>query len=154
MYNVAYKLLENPEDAEEAVQEAFVRIMNKIGRIQKLPCPERVPFCVVIVKNVSKNMRRNTKPQIYIDEVDYPVTDKYSDPQQEFFANADRAYLARTISSLAQKDKDVILMKWGKKMGYREIGKVLGISEDAAMKRGQRALKKLRGIYNEGASNG
>jgi RNA polymerase sigma-70 factor (ECF subfamily) len=38
-------------------------------------------------------------------------------------------------------------MKWAKKMKYKEIGQILGISEDAAMKRGQRALKRLQTIY-------
>jgi RNA polymerase sigma-70 factor, ECF subfamily len=34
-------------------------------------------------------------------------------------------------------------------MGYREIGELLNISEDAAKKRGQRLVKKLQKLYEE-----
>lgn len=154
MYNVAFKILTKPEDAEEAVQEAFLRMVNKIERIKDLPCQERVPFCVVIVKNISKNMLRSRKAHIYISDAEHMAADTYSDPQQEFFANVDSAYLVKTINSLTQQDKDIILMKWGKAMRYKEIGTVLGISEDAATKRGQRALKTLRELYMKGLSDG
>lgn len=35
-------------------------------------------------------------------------------------------------------------------MGYKEIGELLNISEDAAKKRGQRLVKKLRKLYEGG----
>ena len=49
MYNMAFKILNNPEEAEEAVQEAFLRMAEKIDRILKIPCPKRVPYCIIIV---------------------------------------------------------------------------------------------------------
>ena len=154
MYGVALKILAKPEDAEEAVQEAFLRIVNKIERIKDLPCLERIPFCFVIVKNVSKNMLRCRKTQISINAAEHMAADTYSDPQQKSFANMDSANLVQAINSLTQQDKDIILMKWGKAMRYREISKVLSISENAATKRGQRALKKLREVYMKGLSDG
>jgi RNA polymerase sigma-70 factor (ECF subfamily) len=153
MYAIAMKILQHPEDAEEAVQEAFLRISDKIERIMKLSCPERVPFCVVIVKNVSKNMRRDQKPSVNIDDIDHLLFDTDSDPQQDFFANADSKYLGQCLKELSPQDRDVILMKWGKDMGYRKIGEALGINEETAKKRGQRALKQLRSIYLRGDFN-
>ena len=154
MYNIAYKVLENPDDAEDALQEAFIRMMKNIERIKKIPCPERVPYCVVIVKNVSRNILRSRKLHISIDEVGDVVADTHPDPENEFFAKVDVEYLEQSMSGLREQDKDILLMKWAKEMGYKEIGTVLGISEDAAMKRGQRALKKLREKYLEGFSYG
>lgn len=147
MYSIALNILQQPDDAEEAVQEAFLRITDKIGRISQLPCPERVPFCVVIVKNVSKNMRRDRKPTVNMEDVENILLDMDSDPQQDFFANADSEHLAQCIKELSPPERDLILMKWGKDMGYRQIGEIMGISEETAKKRGQRALKQLRRIY-------
>jgi RNA polymerase sigma-70 factor (ECF subfamily) len=146
MYAIALKILAKTEDAEDALQEAFIRIADNIGRIQELPCPKRIPFCVVVVKNVSKNMLRDRKKTTDIDEIDN-LPDADSDPQDEFFTSLDSTQLAYAIKQLTPQDNDVILMRWGKKMPYKAIGKVLGISEEAASKRSQRALAHLRTIY-------
>jgi len=61
--------------------------------------------------------------------------------------------MEKVLDRLGEQDKDVLLMKWGKEMKYKEIGVALGISEEAATKRGQRALKKLREKYLEGLNN-
>ena len=153
MYNIAYKILSTNEDAEEAVQEAFIRIMEHIDKIKKIPCPERVPFCVVIVKNISKNMLRDRKNHASIEEFDCLAADMSSNPQVEFFSHMDSAHLVQIMRELSTSDRDILLMKWGKKLKYREIGKIMGISEDAAMKRGQRALERLRIKYTKGISN-
>jgi RNA polymerase sigma-70 factor (ECF subfamily) len=150
MYSIALRILKSPEGAEEAVQEAFLRIADKIERIKQLPCPQRVPYCVVIVKNISKNMLRDRKPQVSIDDIDSMASDVDSDPEQEYFDSADNAHLVQTIRSLNEQDRNIILMRWGKKMKYSEIGKVLGITEETAKKRGQRALYELRAKYMEG----
>jgi RNA polymerase sigma-70 factor (ECF subfamily) len=147
MYNIAFRILNKPEDAEEALYEAFLRIMDNVERINGLPYSARAPFCATIVKNISKNMLRGKNLQLSFDEVAYSVADSNPDPQQDFFARIDSAYLTQSINSLNPRDKNIILMKWAKKMKYKEIGQILGISEDAAMKRGQRALKRLQTIY-------
>ena len=150
MYIVSYRVLGNQSDVEEAMQEAFIRMMKNVERIKNLPCPERAPYCVIVVKNISKNMRRAQRQHVCIDDfAPLPVDDAYSSPEQEFFARFDSDYLERTIDNLDILDQEIILMRWGKMMKYREIGAVLGISEEAATKRGQRALKRLRERYFE-----
>jgi len=155
MYCVAYKVLENSDDAEEAVQEAFLRMMKNIERIKSLPCPKRAPYCVVIVKNISKNMRRSQREYSDIDEyADFLSADTYTDPEDDYFARVDSERLEQAVLALEKHDRDIVLLRWGKKMRFREIGIVLGISKEAAAKRGQRALKKLRESYFEGTANG
>lgn len=147
MYNIAFRILNKPEDAEEALYEAFLRIMDNIERIKALPSSVWAPFCATIVKNISKNMLRSKNKLLYCDEIAYSVADSISDPHQVFFERVDRECLVQSINNLSPRDKEIIIMKWGKKMKYKEISQILGISEDAAMKRGQRALERLRIMY-------
>ena len=155
MYNIAFRMLKKPEEAEEAVQEAFLRIVKNIEKVLELPGPQKVSYCAIITKNISYNMLRRKKPLLvdiaYFD--DFPADDS-TDPQAELFAKADRELLAQSIDSLDSHDKDIILMRWGKKMHYKEIGEILGLKENTAAKRGQRALIRLKTIYMKRFDNG
>ena len=73
MYNIALKILNKPEYAEEALHEAFLRIMDNIERIKGLPYSERPPFCTTIIKNISKNMLRDKIPQLSFEEIAYSI---------------------------------------------------------------------------------
>ena len=68
----------------------------------------------------------------------------------ECIRNADIHRLAEVIDQLASDDRYFIYLRYTLEMGYREIGELLSISEDAAKKRGQRLVKKLRKLYEEG----
>ena len=150
MYSVSYRVLENPDDVEEAMQDAFILMMKHIERIKNLPCPKRAPYCVVIVKNVSKNKRRDQRRHADIDDFSSLASDDIrSNPEHDFFSRFDKEYLEQAISKLDEQDRQVILMRYSKKMTYREIGVALGIREDAAAKRGQRALERLTERYFE-----
>ena len=53
------------------------------------------------------------------------------------------------IDRLAPDDRRFVYLRYAEEMGYGEIGELLNISEDAAKKRGQRLVKKLRKLYEE-----
>ena len=55
--------------------------------------------------------------------------------------------LTEVIDQLDPDDRHFIYLRYTLEMGYREIGELLNISEDAAKKRGQRLVKKLRKLY-------
>ncbi len=56
MYNIAFSILHNCEDAEDAVHDAFVSIANNFEKINKIPCQEIKYYFVIIVRNVSINL--------------------------------------------------------------------------------------------------
>ena len=63
----------------------------------------------------------------------------------------DEAILAMTDDNLRQRETILPSEKaMSLKMQYKEIGELLNISEDAAKKRGQRLVKKLRKLYEGG----
>ncbi len=56
MYQVAYEILKNHEDAEEALQEAFFRISKNISKISDTFCPQTKNYVVIICKKVALSM--------------------------------------------------------------------------------------------------
>lgn len=67
----------------------------------------------------------------------------------ECIHNADVHRLTDVVNQLDPDERHFIYLRYTLEMGYREIGELLNISEDAAKKRGQRLIKKLRKLYGE-----
>ena len=53
MYHVAYEILHNEQDAEDAVHQAFVKIAENIKKIDDPVCPKTHGYVVTIVENLS-----------------------------------------------------------------------------------------------------
>ena len=154
LYNIALGILHNKDSAEEAVQEAYVKIIDNLQKINQIPCPERVPFCVVIVKNISLNMLRNQKRIVHYGDLSYVTDEDGQDIDQELLEFEDARQLMKLVNTLPERDKALVQMRWGEELSYRDIGELLGVTEEAAKKRGQRILGKLRKMYeNKGDNN-
>ena len=56
MYSAAYAILGNPQDAEDAVHHAFVKIAENISKISEPVCPKTRAYVVTIVENTAVNL--------------------------------------------------------------------------------------------------
>ena len=67
MYGIAYSVLHNREDAEDAVMDAVYNIVNNISRFASLPRNKTESLIVIIVRNAAinrynRNRRRGVLP--------------------------------------------------------------------------------------------
>ena len=72
MYHTAYKVLNNEEDAEDAVHNAFVKIAENISKIGESVCPKTQVYVVTIVENKAIDLYRANQRRskvIYFDEI-------------------------------------------------------------------------------------
>ena len=61
MLYTAYQILQNSEDAEDAVQTAFLRIATHFSSVEKNICPKTANQFVIIVRNIAIDMYRKKK---------------------------------------------------------------------------------------------
>ena len=153
LFNIALKILRSHSDAEEAVSSAFLKIIDHIEKISKLPCPQIVPYCVVIVKNESTNILRHKKKTISFEDMDYIDNDDFVDAGEYLYEHWDKTRLCKVILQLTDEERYFIRLRFANEMGYKEIANIIDISEETAKKRGQRILKKLRILYEAGEQN-
>lgn len=151
LYNIALSILSNRTSAEDALQEAFLKIADNVEKIKKIECPQRVAYCVITVKNVSRNQIRSDSRTVSYDSYEgvdnlFPSGQSIED---EFVKNEEIKQIQSIINSLPDKDKQMIHLKWNRSKSYKEIADILNITEDAAKKRGQRAIKKVQDNYVE-----
>ena len=68
MYHVADNILHNRQDAEDAVHNAFLRIIKKFSKFQNTPPKELAPQIVVITKNEAISLLRKRKGDAPLEE--------------------------------------------------------------------------------------
>ena len=146
---ISFNIVKSEEAAEDVVSTAFIKIMDNIEKISDLPCPQMTAFCVTIVKNASIDVLRQLQQSVHIDYWDNISDEDTDDIEDECIHNADVHRLTEVIDQLNPDDRHFIYLRYTLEMGYREIGELLNISEDAAKKRGQRLVKKLQKLYEE-----
>lgn len=147
---ISFKIVKSEETAEDVVSTVFVKIMDNIEKISELPCPQMTAFCVTIVKNASIDVLRQSRQSVHIDCWDNVPGENSDSLADEFIHNADVRKLAELMDRLDPDDRRFLYLRYAQEMGYKEIGTLLNISEDAEKKRGQRLIKKLRKLYEGG----
>jgi len=147
MYDVAYNILHNVEDSEDAVHNAFLKIADNFEKIKIFSCQELQSYIVIIVRNISINIyRKNKKNSERLAEFD----DNQPTVNVNFFENIDRDELIQEISSLPFIYKDILFLYYINQYTTKEISKMLDISIDAVWKRIERAKKLLKQELEKG----
>ncbi|MBE6703800.1 MAG: sigma-70 family RNA polymerase sigma factor [Ruminococcaceae bacterium] len=154
MYNSAYKILENKHDAEDALQDTFIKIYKNIDKFMSLSGDDLILLIIIYTRNTARDIRRrkitekkHTSEGYYDDDGESVFAD-ISDPDanvEEIVINKERIAETRSfIDSLPTAQRDVIIMKYRLGMREKEIAKALGISETAVSSRVLRAKDSLR----------
>ena len=135
LYKVSYQLLQSETDAEDAVAQAFLNIMEHFEKISQLPRRDQIPYSVIIAKNASYDILRKKKKMIPVEEFYETRTD--SGVEEAFFEKFKKEQLAVALEHLEENDRTLL-------MSLKDIAVLMGISEETAKKRSQRAIKKLK----------
>lgn len=155
MHYVAAKMLGDWALAEDAVQEAFLRIAKNIHKIKDVESKESKNFVLIITKNVSCDFINKRKEEcIDMDTLLYFKSEETLQQTEDQMAAAlenDRIYEAiiQSIQELPKHLKDVIYLELVHDMNKKQIAEVLGISHDAARKRSQRAKARLADLLRK-----
>lgn len=155
LYNIAYKILKNRSDAEDTVQDAFVRVINHLEKIREIDCNETRFYLVIIVKNISLNMlkKKQRHPEIDIDEA-YDVQTS-ENLEETTLAEISAEEIRNALRELSDNDYEILFLYLVKEHNPSEIADLIGISANLARQRIFRARKRLikllgkRGITNE-----
>ncbi len=143
MFRVAYGVLRNSHDAEDAVQEAFLKLYR--GEAWRELRDEKA-FLARTVWRVA--VARSTSWHRSTDVLDSETPSDEANPEQAATGTAERALLRRMILGLPSELREVLVLSALKEMNSREIGIVLGIPEGTVRTRVMRAKTELRKRFN------
>lgn len=141
LYRVAFAVLHNEEDAEDAVHYAFVKVAENIKKIGEPECLKTRGYVVTIVRNraIDVYRKKQAHPQA-----------EYKDAVKGMWVEYDgENRVAECILKLSDRQRDLMILKHQYGYDLREIAQILGISYRNALQIEQRAKAKLRVLCEE-----
>ena len=137
MMQVAKRYFPGDQAAEDAVHESFLKIIENFSKISEISCEELEPYIVTIVKNASIDMLRRQKRLV--------LTEDWAPYERPAETSPEDGYgrLVALIRAMPETYRAALELRFIHEMEHREIARVLGISETAAMNRVSRGRKLL-----------
>lgn len=126
IFRFALSILKDASAAEDVLQEVFLRLLT--GKYVLVPGKEQA-YLYRVARNLCYDELRRQK--------------RHREEAQATVATDDYAYL-ELIAPLEPKNREIVTLKIVGGLNHKEIGQILGLTEQAVKKRYQRAIEKLR----------
>lgn len=142
-YAVARSIVLSHEDAEDAVQEAFLHAYRALDRFR--PDQPFGAWLYRIVSNAALDLVRRRRVRD-TDELPETIAMPFRDPAE---SGELRARLARALTRLSERQRAVIVLHDVEGFTHGEIGSILGIPEGTARSDLHHARAALRGLLKD-----
>jgi len=156
-YRLARWLARAPGDADDVVQEAFLRAFRAFDSLRG---PDARAWLLAIVRNchlsaLSERRRRGHEPLGEEHEAAAPAAGaRLPDPERGLLERDARRTLERLIASLPPEHREVLLLRELEDMSYREIATVTAVPIGTVMSRLARARAALKVNWLEESRGG
>jgi RNA polymerase sigma-70 factor (ECF subfamily) len=142
MFHVANGILNDEGLAEDAVHQAFLKILENFNKVGEISCHKTRSYVVIIVRNAAINMYNSRKrhPAVPIEEAVFCAAG------EKLERTDDLDGLTKAVLKLPAIYKDALKLKYVQEFSNAEIAGMLGISEAAVRKRLERARRMLEEI--------
>jgi RNA polymerase sigma-70 factor (ECF subfamily) len=148
LYSYALVLSRNHADAEDLVQETYVRAMQAMSRLRADSNIKSWLF--TILRNIWLNQmrRRHTSPQMVETDAEDGFANDIVEPSKNsyelYVSKLEREQVRAAIQKLPLEFREIILLREYEQLSYQEIAGVLNCPAGTVMSRLGRARSKLR----------
>jgi RNA polymerase sigma-70 factor (ECF subfamily) len=146
---VAFRVTRNEALAEDAVHDAFAKVIAGWEKFLLVPCNKRRSRIVIIVRNSAIDIMRKERG-LNFEKLDknLPSDDVGLDAVLERQSNSE--YIRRCIDQIPEIYKAVLILRFFQDLSNGETADVLGISANAVGVRILRAKAMLKTILEKG----
>jgi len=148
IYNLAYRMTGNSEDADDLTQETFIRAYINLWRFD----PKRKFFTWLYT--ISINLIRNHLKKVKNDDllnrtknIQYNENENQS-PEARIIATQESNKINLALLTLKYELRVMLIMKYQQELSFEEIAEITGKSVSAVKMRVYRGLEKLEQLIN------
>lgn len=139
MYRVAYGLLRNAQDAEDAVQEAFLKLYR--GDAWRRMEDEKAFLARTVWRVALDRLPKKSERPI---EADEEFASGVASPESAVVREAQSALLRRMIDALPEELRQVLVLSAIEELNSREIAEMIEVPEGTVRTRLMRAKEELK----------
>ena len=146
-YTLAHYLMRNDHDAQDLVQEAYLRALKYFDGFRGDAGGESRGWLLAIVRNTAYTWRQQHRADALATEFDeelHSETVAHVHPETALLREAARASLRHAIDGLPREFREVIVLRELEGLSYKEISDVAGVPVGTVMSRLARARKRLQ----------
>lgn len=147
-YRLARHLVRNEADAEDVVQEAYLRALRHFDGFRGDAASQSRAWVLTIVRNMAhtwRHRRRAESSAAEFDEVVHSEAAEAGEPADAMLARRDtRETVAQALDRLPSDLREVLVLREIEGLSYKEIGDVVDVPIGTVMSRLSRARKRLQ----------
>lgn len=163
VFQFLFYMVKNREQAEDLVQEVYIKVMNSYDRFKGDSSEKTWLFSIarhVAIDHFRKQKRKRNRVLEFFDwsEKGHLIQDDQPEPEDVALQNEEIQKVYRCLDHCSVDQKSVIILRYIQSMSIQETAEILGMSESkvkTTQHRGMKALQKLmqedqkEGINNE-----
>lgn len=146
-YTLARHLTRNSADAQDVVQDAYLRALKYFDGFRGADAGEGRAWVLAIVRNTAYTWRRRRRPETSATQFDerlHSGSAADAHPETAMLGTATRESLARELELLPPEFREAIVLRELQGLSYKEIADVTGVPVGTVMSRLSRARHRLQ----------
>ncbi len=140
MKHVAIKLLNDDKLAEDAVHDAFIKLINHMDDLEDIDSTKTKNLIIIITKNTAIDLYRKW---VKDKAVNFSGNEEIVDLSGSSLNDYSAGEIASVLDCLPEKYSEILMLTFVHNLKPREIADLIGIKPTAVSKRLERAKKLL-----------
>ncbi|MBK9043609.1 MAG: RNA polymerase sigma factor [Saprospiraceae bacterium] len=141
VFTLAFRVLQNHEDAEEVAQDVFVKVFNSLKNFQQKS--NFKTWLYRIVYNESINRLRSRKKRVPLVDLNEKTTLHLFDPGSINDSSDEIKFIQKAIQNLPETERIILSLYYYEDMPVKEIAKITELTETNVKTRLFRSRQKL-----------
>jgi RNA polymerase sigma factor (sigma-70 family) len=149
-FNLARWLTRNEHDAEDIVQEAFLRALRSfdtfiLGRDARA-------WLLAIVRNSCRTWQRHNRSHetnVQLDDDSHVAVGAWSDPEAALIKNVNSQTIRQALEGLPFEYREIVVLRELEELSYKEIAEIVEIPLGTVMSRLSRARRELYAVLGK-----
>jgi RNA polymerase sigma-70 factor, ECF subfamily len=152
VYNLAYRMLGNSGEAEEAAQEAFIRAFTRLHTYD--PSRKFSTWMLSITSNYCIDLIRKRRATLLSLEEPLPphpalMSDRAEGPEAQTVNNEREALVQSLLATLPEDYREAVVLRYWYDLSYEEIAEMTDTTVSAIKSRLFRARRQMAEATNE-----
>lgn len=149
VYGKCISILKNDDEAKDAVQDIFVKIMLNLGNFGEKSQFSTWIYSITYNFCIDNIRKRKKDKTLFSEDVERAPDVAEEEVPDEYLLEMDVKYLKRVLEELPTGDRMIILMKYQDDMSIKEIAEMIDKTESAVKMKIKRAKHKAQELFEK-----